>query len=235
MKRIAIIGAGSWGTALGIMAARAGHNVCLWSRNAGIVESINRDRVNAVYLTTERIPNDVRATRDFVKALAGAELIILAAPSHAERDLLTQMSPALNEENIIVSATKGIEIESGKRISQIVAEIVGPSRRFVCLSGPSFAKEVVEQHPTAIVAASNDIEAAQLVQAELSFENLRVYTNDDVVGTEIGGSVKNVIGIAAGMASGLGYGAKTIAALTTPGLAEIARPAVHDGRKVETV
>jgi glycerol-3-phosphate dehydrogenase (NAD(P)+) len=235
MMRLAIIGAGSWGTALGIMAARAGHNVCLWSRNAGIVESINRDHINAVYLTTERIPNGVRATIDFDKALTGAELIILAAPSHAVRDLLSQMSPALNEENIIVSATKGIEIESGQRISQIVAEAVGPSRRFVCLSGPSFAKEVVAQHPTAIVAASNDIEASQLVQAELSFENLRIYTNDDVVGTEIGGSVKNVMAIAAGMASGLGYGANTIAALITRGLAEITRLAVYEGGKVETL
>src|SRR6266436_6177083 len=235
MKRIAIIGAGSWGTALGIMAARAGHDVCLWSRSAGIVESINRDHVNGVYLTTERIPKDVRATQDFSECLAGAELIILAAPSHAVRDLLTQMSSALNEENIVVSATKGIEIESGKRISQIVAEVMGPSRPFVCLSGPSFAKEVVEKHPTAIVSASNDIEAAQLVQAELSFENLRIYTNDDVVGTEIGGSVKNVMAIAAGMASGLGYGANTIAALITRGLAEITRLAVHEGGKVETL
>ena len=235
MKHIAIVGAGSWGTALAIIGARAGHDVCLWSRSAGIVESINRDHINAVYLTTERIPNGVRATRDFDKALAGAELIILAAPSHAVRDLLTQMSPALNEENIIVSATKGIEIESGKRISQIVAQVVGPSRRFVCLSGPSFAKEVVEQHPTAIVAASNDIEAAKLVQAELSFENLRIYTNDDVVGTEIGGSVKNVMAIAAGMASGLGYGANTIAALITRGLAEITRLAVYEGGKAETL
>ncbi len=235
MKRIAIIGAGSWGTALGIMAARAGHDVCLWSRSAGIVESINRDHVNGVYLTTERIPNDVRATQDFSECLAGAELIILAAPSHAVRDLLTEMSSALNEENIVVSATKGIEIESGKRISQIVAEVMGPSRPFVCLSGPSFAKEVVEKHPTAIVSASNDIEAAQLVQAELSFENLRIYTNDDVVGTEIGGSVKNVMAIAAGMASGLGYGANTIAALITRGLAEITRLAVHEGGKVETL
>ena len=112
---------------------------------------------------------------------------------------------------------------------------MGPSRPFVCLSGPSFAKEVVEKHPTAIVSASNDIEAAQLVQAKLSFENLRIYTNDDVVGTEIGGSVKNVMAIAAGMASGLGFGSNTIAALITRGLAEVTRLAVHEGAKVETL
>ncbi len=235
MKRVAIIGAGSWGTALGIMAARAGHDVCMWSRNEAIVKSINRDHLNAVYLTTERIPNGVRATIAFAEALAGAELTILAAPSHAVRDLLTQMLPALNTENIVVSATKGIEIESGKRISQIVAQVAGSSTRFVCLSGPSFAKEVVAKHPTAIVAASNDIEAAHLVQAELSFENLRIYTNDDVVGTEIGGSVKNVMAIAAGMTSGLGFGSNTIAALITRGLAEVTRLAVHEGAKVETL
>jgi glycerol-3-phosphate dehydrogenase (NAD(P)+) len=235
MKRIAIIGAGSWGTALGIIGARAGHDICLWSRSAGIVESINRDHVNGVYLTTERIPSSVRATQDFAECLARAELIILAAPSHAVRDLLTQMSPVLNEENIIVSATKGIEIASGKRISEIVAEVGGSSLRFVCLSGPSFAKEVVEKHPTAIVAASNNGDAARTVQAELSFENLRIYTNDDVVGTEIGGSVKNVMAIAAGMASGLGYGTNTIAALITRGLAEITRLALHEGGKIETL
>src|SRR5258707_14820626 len=111
MKCIAIIGAGSWGTALGIMAAQAGHNVCLWSRNAGIVESINREHVNAVYLTTDRIPNGVRATQDFAECFADAELIILTAPSHAVRDLLTQMSSPLKEENIIVSARKGMEVE----------------------------------------------------------------------------------------------------------------------------
>jgi glycerol-3-phosphate dehydrogenase (NAD(P)+) len=237
MKRIAIIGAGTWGTALGIVAARAGNDVCLWSRNGEIVESINHHHVNSVYLTKVPFPRSVRATNDFADVLTGAELIILAAPSHAVRDLFIKMSPSLNEKNIIVSATKGIEVESGKRVSQIVNEVVAPKfpPRFVCLSGPSFAKEVVEKHPTAIVAASNDRDAARLVQSEMSFENLRIYTNDDVVGTEIGGSVKNVMAIAAGMASGLGYGTNTIAALITRGLAEITRLALHEGGKIETL
>jgi glycerol-3-phosphate dehydrogenase (NAD(P)+) len=237
MKRIAIIGAGSWGTALGIMAAGAGNEVRLWSRNAEIVESINNKRLNPTYLTTARIPAGVWATGEIVAALEQSSLVVLAAPSHALRDLLTKMSPGLNEEVIIVSAAKGIEAESGKRISQIVDEVPGRRRaaRFVCLSGPSFAKEVVEKHPTAIVAASNDAEAARIVQAAFSFENLRIYTNDDIVGTELGGSVKNVMAIAAGMVDGLGFGSNSVAALITRGLAEISRLALCEGAKLETL
>jgi glycerol-3-phosphate dehydrogenase (NAD(P)+) len=138
---------------------------------------------------------------------------------------------------IIVSATKGIEIDTSKRISQIVAEIIPEETRpaFVCLSGPSFAKEVVENHPTAVVAASEDRAACQLVQSELSFESLRIYTNDDVVGTELGGSVKNVMAIAAGMVAGLGFGSNSIAALITRGLAEMTRLALREGAKPETL
>ena len=237
MKRIAIIGAGSWGTALAIIAARAGHEVRLWSRNAEIVASVNNQRVNPTYLTTAHIPAGVWATGEIVAALEQSSLAVIAAPSHAVRDLLIKMSPALNEDVIIVSAAKGIEVESGKRISQIVDEVVDKRRasRFVCLSGPSFAREVVEKHPTAIVAASNDAEAARVVQSEFSFENLRIYTNDDVVGTELGGSVKNVMAIAAGMADGLGFGSNSVAALITRGLAEISRLAVCEGAKLETL
>ena len=237
MKRIAIIGAGSWGTALGIVAARTGHEVRLWSRSSAIVESINREHLNPVYLTESRIPETVRVTNDVHEAINESELVILAAPSHATRALLNTMAPALGKEMIIVSAAKGIEIETGRRISQIVAEVV-PDKirpRFVTLSGPSFAKEVVENHPTAIVAASDDAEASRTVQSELSCDNLRIYTNDDVVGTEIGGSVKNVMAIAAGMVAGLGFGANSIAALITRGLAEMTRLALREGAKLETL
>jgi glycerol-3-phosphate dehydrogenase (NAD(P)+) len=164
-------------------------------------------------------------------------LVILAAPSHATRELLHAMAPALRSEMIIVSATKGIEVESGKRISQIVSEVTAEDAgsRFVCLSGPSFAKEVVEKHPTALVAASDDAEAARIVQASLSFQNLRIYTNDDVIGTELGGSVKNVMAIAAGMVAGLGFGSNSVAALITRGLAEMTRLALSEGAKLETL
>ena len=177
------------------------------------------------------------ATKDIGEAVTGKELVILAAPSHATRGLLATMAPALRSEMIIVSATKGIEIDTGKRMSQIVAEVVAEANRpqFVCLSGPSFAKEVVANHPTAVVAASEDREARRIVQSELSFDNLRIYTNDDVVGTELGGSVKNVMAIAAGMVAGLGFGSNSIAALITRGLAEMTRLAVAEGAKLETM
>lgn len=236
-RRVAVIGAGSWGTALGIVAARAGHDVVIWSRNEGVVESINRDHVNSSYLTDASIPSEVEATENISKAVAGRELIILAAPSHATRELLMTMAPALQAQMIIVSATKGLEIETGKRISQVVAEVIPAATRprFVCLSGPSFAKEVVDNHPTAVVAASDDRDAAQLVQSELSFDNLRIYTNDDVIGAELGGSVKNVMAIAAGMVAGLDYGSNSIAALITRGLAEMTRLALREGAKPETL
>lgn len=145
------------------------------------------------------------------------------------------MAPALDQTAIIVNVSKGIEIDTGKRISEIANEVVGASCPFVCLSGPSFAKEVVEGHPTAIVAASKDSAAARAVQNDLSFENLRIYTNADVVGTELGGSVKNVMAIAAGMTAGLGFGSNSVAALITRGLAEITRLARREGAQVETL
>ena len=235
MKRIAIIGAGSWGTALAVVAARAGHSVSLWSRNAEVVSSINERRVNSRYLVSTSIPTSVTATGDLDVALRDAPMVLLAAPSHVARELLTAMSPLLDQQTIIVGVSKGIEIETGKRISEIAKEVVQGSVPYVCLSGPSFAKEVVERHPTAIVAASKDSAAARMVQNDLSFENLRIYTNADVIGTELGGSVKNVMAIAAGMASGLGFGSNSVAALITRGLAEITRLARREGAQVETL
>lgn len=168
-------------------------------------------------------------------AVRGAPMVVFAAPSHAARELLTLMSSLLDEAAIIVNVSKGIEIESGKRISEISKEVLGSSYPFVCLSGPSFAKEVVAGHPTAIVAASKDATAARAVQNDLSFENLRIYTNTDVIGAEIGGSVKNVMAIAAGMTNGLGFGANSVAALITRGLAEITRLARREGAQIETL
>ena len=237
MKRIAVIGAGSWGTALGIVAARAGHEVQLWSHNPAVVQSINSEHLNPRYLTESRIPDTVRALDNINEAIETSELVILAAPSHATRELLVAMTPTLRTDTIIASATKGIEIETGKRISQIVAAVVPQAvrPRFVSLSGPSFAKEVAANHPTAIVAASEDRDASRIVQSALSFENFRIYTNDDVVGTELGGSVKNVMAIAAGMVAGLGFGSNSIAALITRGLAEMTRLALREGAKLETL
>ena len=237
MSLIAIIGAGSWGTALGIVAGRAGHSVRLWSRNAEVVQGINERRVNGVYLDAQEIPPGVRAVSDLSEALEGADVVLLAAPSHVTRELLERMLPAMRREMIFVSATKGIEIETGRRISEVVSDVVREQfePRFVCLSGPSFAQEVAAGHPTAVVAASDSLEDARLVQETLSFQNLRVYTNTDVAGTEIGGAVKNVMAVAAGMVAGLGLGTNSVAALITRGLAEMARFALAQGARMETL
>jgi glycerol-3-phosphate dehydrogenase (NAD(P)+) len=236
-KSIAVIGAGSWGTALGIIAGRAGHSVRLWSRNADVVEAINRDRVNSLYLAPHEIPPGIRATADLSEALTGTEIVLMAVPSHVTRDLLTRMLPGLLPEMIFVSATKGIETETGKRISEVLRDVTAArfEARFVCLSGPSFAQEVAEGQPTAVVAASLSQKDSRLVQAALSFQNLRIYTNTDVTGTEIGGSVKNVMAVAAGMVAGLGFGTNSVAALITRGLAEVARLGLAAGASLETM
>jgi glycerol-3-phosphate dehydrogenase (NAD(P)+) len=235
--KVGVIGAGSWGTALSIISGRSGHEVRLWSRNRAVVDSINREHANPRYLKGARIPDNVLASEDIREVAEAAELLILAAPSHATRKLVSEISNVLRPEMIAVSAAKGIEIETGKRISEVVEEVVSEAARprFVCLSGPSFAKEVVENHPTAVVAAGADDEATRVVQSALSVQNFRIYTNDDVVGTELAGSLKNVIAIAAGMVAGLGFGSNSLAALITRGLAEISRLAMNQGARVETM
>lgn len=237
MSRIAIIGAGGWGTALGLVAGRAGHAVSLWSRNAEVVAGINARRVNDVYLTGHEFEGDVRATGELSEAVEDAGIVILAAPSHATRELLVRVARHLRPEVVLVSATKGIEIESGQRISEVAEEVLGRELtiRFVCLSGPSFAQEVAARQPTAVVAAGYDARATLAVQAALSYEHFRVYTNGDLVGTELGGAVKNVIALASGMVAGLGLGTNSIAALITRGLAEITRLALAEGGRVETL
>jgi len=201
------------------------------------VTAIDRHRVNSVYLPDAQIPAGVQATTEIGEALIDSEIVIIATPSHATRTVLESMPSKLPSDAVVVSATKGIEIETGKRISQLVAEVLGDQlgNRFVCLSGPSFAKEVVEHHPTAIVAASTDRKLSEAIQTALSSASLRIYTNDDVVGTELGGSVKNVMAIAAGMVAGLGLGFNSVAALITRGLAEMSRLALAEGGKLETM
>lgn len=235
--RVAVIGAGNWGTALGILAGRAGHSVQLWSRDRAAVKAMRLERVNAKYLAGHRLPETVKPTSDFDEALADAEMVLLVIPSHVMREVLASMLPLLEERMIFVSATKGIETETGKRISEILRESLAEKfePRFVCLSGPSFAKEVAEGQPTAVVAAGNDLKETVTVQKAMSFQNLRVYTNTDVVGTELGGAVKNVMAVAAGMVAGLGFGSNSIAALITRGLAEMSRLALRQGARMETL
>src|SRR5688572_22995784 len=162
--RVGVIGAGSWGTALAVVAARAGHNVALWSRNVDVVNSINSEHSNPSYLKGTQIPDSVHASQEILEVASASELLILAAPSHTARKLVSEMSAVLRPEMIFVSAAKGIEIETGKRISELVEEVVFEKARprFVCLSGPSFAKEVVENHHTAQLAAGADAEVTRV-------------------------------------------------------------------------
>jgi glycerol-3-phosphate dehydrogenase (NAD(P)+) len=235
--RIAVIGAGGWGTALSALAARAGCEVKLWSRSAAVVEEINERRLNSAYLAAQEIPEGVRATCDEREATRDAELVILAAPSHATRGVVESLRACVEPGVVFVSATKGVEVETGMRISEVVADVLGrdAAARFVCLSGPSFAREAVAGQPTAVVAASGDERLSRRVQSALSVKNFRVYTNSDTVGTELGGASKNVMALAAGMIAGLGFGANSVAALVTRGLAEMTRLALAEGGRVETL
>jgi glycerol-3-phosphate dehydrogenase (NAD(P)+) len=235
--RVAVIGAGGWGTALSLVAARAGCEVRLWSRSASVVEEINISRVNVAYLEGHTVPEGVTATTDPRAALSGAELAVLAAPSHATRAVLESMRGLFEAGAVFVSATKGVEAETGRRISEVVGEVLGGGavERFVCLSGPSFAQEVAAGQPTAVVASSRDESLARLVQLAFSAQGFRVYTNPDVIGTELGGASKNVMAVAAGMVAGLGLGSNTVSALITRGLAEMTRLALAEGGRPETL
>jgi glycerol-3-phosphate dehydrogenase (NAD(P)+) len=211
--------------------------VQLWSRSASVVEEVNHARRNSAYLGAHEIPEGVHATLDAGEALRGTKVVILAAPSHATREVLNAMREAVEPDMVFVSATKGVEVETGKRISEVVGEILGQTAamRFVCLSGPSFAQEVAAGQPTAVVAACTDESLARLVQSALSAQNFRVYTNPDVVGTELGGASKNVMALAAGMIAGLGLGTNSVAALVTRGLAEMTRLGLAEGARLETL
>ncbi len=235
--RIAIVGAGSWGTALAILAARRGHVVRLWSHDAEIARAIGEQRENSVYLPGFSIPPSVRATTSLEEALEGAEVVIGALPSHVCRAMYESMRPLLHPRVLFVSATKGIEVETQMRMSEVLREVLRDQfePRMVVLSGPSFAQEVARGDPTAIVAASYPLEYSQWIQRLLSGPAFRIYTSPDVVGVELGGAVKNVIAIGAGVVTGLGWGSNSVAALITRGLAEMTRLVVALGGRAETM
>jgi glycerol-3-phosphate dehydrogenase (NAD(P)+) len=237
MKRIAVIGAGNWGTALAATLAKTGHSVSLWAHEPEVVESIRDRHENAVFMPGVKLPDGIAATNDLGEALHGAEIVVSAMPSHVCCSLYERMLSHLRPEMIFVSATKGLETDRGMRMSEVIASMVGIRLvpRICVLSGPSFAKEVVRGDPTALVVASRDRAAAQLVQKEFSSRTLRLYTSTDMVGVEIGGAVKNIIAIAAGVIAGLGLGHNPTAALITRGLAEMARLACACGARRETL
>jgi glycerol-3-phosphate dehydrogenase (NAD(P)+) len=240
MSRIAIIGAGAWGTGLAIVLGRGGsHQVRLWAHEEDVRNSISARRVNELFLPGQSIPHPVSPTGSLQEALRDAEIVVSVMPSQHCRSLFQQMRPYLKSEMLFVSATKGLEEKTLLRMTEVMAEIIGSVRGFSprigALSGPSFAKEVARGDPTAITIASKDAELAETVQREFSDPRFRIYTNDDVAGVELGGALKNVIAIAAGICDGLGLGHNSVAALITRGLAEITRLAVACGGRRETM
>ena len=239
MKKIAIIGGGSWGTALVIALGRSSrpHRLTIWAHSSDVVDLLRTKRVNEVYLPGFALPGGVEVTGTLGEALGGAEIVLGVMPSAHARELYRAMRPHLETGAVFVSATKGLEPATHARISEVIAAEMpaGSLPRIAALSGPSFALEVARGDPTAAVLSSADASLAAEVQEEFSGPLFRLYTNDDVVGTEIAGAVKNVIAIAAGVSTGLGLGANTMAALVTRGLAEMTRLAVALGGRRETL
>ncbi len=231
----AVLGSGGWGTALAAHLARVGHDVRLWGRDAHLIAELGRTRVNATYLPGVELPAGVTPTADLATAVSGVSLVVAAVPSHGLRQVARAMAPALAQGATLVSATKGIEVDSLFRMSDVLAQECGAGHPVVVLSGPSFALELARSLPTAVVAASTDPKAVARVLEEFRSGYFRLYESDDVVGVEIGGALKNVIAIAAGAAEGLGLGFNAKAGLITRGLAEIARLAVAAGGKRETL
>jgi len=240
LSRIAVIGAGAWGTALAIVIGRRGdHDVRLWALEKEVLQSIARSRTNDLFLPGCTLPPSITATNDFKEALSGVEIIVSVTPSHHCRRTFEHMAQWLQPHMLFVSATKGIENDTLLRMTQVIHEVVkrfcGFEPKIGAISGPSFAKEVAEKHPTAVTIASADNALAARVQKDFSDPSFRVYMNDDLTGVELGGALKNVIAIAAGVCSGLGLGHNSVAALITRGLAEITRLAVACGAKPQTL
>jgi glycerol-3-phosphate dehydrogenase (NAD(P)+) len=228
VTRVGVLGAGSWGTTLADLLARHGHAVRLWAHEGDVADAINTRRENPVFLAGHTLAPGLAATNDTAEAVSGAELVLLAAPSHVARDVLRQARAAIGHGTIVVSATKGIETDTLALMHEVIAAEL-PAARAAVLSGPSFAKEVADGQPTAVVAAAGDPATAEAVQRVFAGPRFRVYTAADVTGVELAGALKNVVAIAAGMLEGLGLGSNPRAALLTRGLAEIARLGVRMG------
>jgi glycerol-3-phosphate dehydrogenase (NAD(P)+) len=239
LSRIAILGGGSWGTALAIVLARARHKheISLWIHDSALAESVRRDRENRSYLPGHRLAPEVNVTGDISKAISGGQIVIGVIPTAYARAVYSAAAPGLPAHSVFVSAAKGLEPATHKRISEVVLEVSSPklAPRLAVLSGPSFAVEVARGEPTAVLLASPDAVLAAELQEEFAAPNFRVYTNDDVLGVELAGAMKNVIAIAAGVCQGLGLGSNPLAALITRGLAEMSRLAAALNAQPETL
>lgn len=235
MVKVAVLGAGSWGTALAKVFADAGNTVSLWARRKELADTIAATRINPDYLDGIELPDAIEPTHDAVAAIDSAQIVIPAVPSQTMRDNLAQWAPHFPADATIVSISKGIETGTYKRMSQVIADVSGvPGDRIAVLTGPNLAREIAEEQPAATVIACTDLNRAKLVQAACATNYLRPYTNIDVVGCEIGGACKNVIALACGMAAGKGLGENTQATLITRGLAEITRLGIQLGADQRT-
>lgn len=232
MARIAIIGAGGWGTAVGIMQARHGHDVVMWARNPQTAHKLQTERENKRLLPGAMFPEGLRVTSD-LSCCAGQDVVVMAVPSVGVRETVKKMRPYMQPGQILVNISKGLEEGTLERLSQVICEEL-PDIRFAAMSGPSHAEEVVRQLPTTNVVGCEDRELGEYVQSLFMNETFRVYTTTDIIGMEIGASLKNVIAICAGVVDGMGFGDNTKAALMTRGIAEIARIGVKMGADVQT-
>jgi len=230
-KEMGVIGAGSWGTALANLLAEKGYAVALWVFEPDLCEILKRERENPVYLPKFILSENIKPTTSFAEVCLDKDILVSVTPSHVVRGVISQTLPYLSDRSIIISASKGIESDSLMTMSHVLKEVLPGNlhKNIVYLSGPSFAKEVIQKTPTAVAVASENMEAAGIVQETFATSYFRVYTNSDVIGVELGGAVKNVIAIAAGVSDGLGFGYNTRAALITRGLAEISRLGVKMG------
>jgi len=231
----AVLGAGSWGTALAIHLGSVGHNVSLWGRDRALLDEMSARRANPTYLPDITFPEPVQPVAEIPRALSGARHVIFAVPSHGLRDVVRAAAPHITPGAVLVSATKGLESGSLLRMSEVVAAETRGRHPVVVLSGPSFAAEVASHLPTALVAASGDVDAVQAVQGEFRGAAFRLYASDDAVGVEVGAALKNIIAIAAGVTESMGLGHNAMAALITRGLAEISRLVCAMGGRRETI
>lgn len=235
-NKFAVIGAGSWGTTLANLLAEKGYPVCLWCFEADLAGRMQQKRINDLYLPGVKLSQNLNFTSDLAQAVSHKELLLFVSPSQVTRRVLEQAVIYLDPQSLIVSASKGIENDSLMLMSQVFEELLPEAmhERLGFLSGPSFAKEVAQRMPTAVVAAARDLQLAEQIQAIFSTETFRVYTHDDIIGVELGGAMKNVIALAAGVADGLGFGHNTRAALITRGLAEMTRLGLKLGGSADT-
>jgi glycerol-3-phosphate dehydrogenase (NAD(P)+) len=234
VTRATVIGAGSWGTALAKVLADKGHAVRIWSYEAAVADQIRGGRENRDYLPGVRLPANVEVFVEHADALEGAQVVVAVVPSHAFRDVMTAAAPFVPHDAIVLSATKGIEVDTLSRPSQILQAVLTGNRSPAVLSGPTFATEVGDGDPTAIVTACSDWHVARGVQEFFNTDRFRVYTNEDILGVELAAALKNIIALAAGIAAGIGYRTNSRAALITRGLAEMTRLGVAMGARAST-